>query len=130
LADPIRLKQVLINTIGNAIKFTDQGSITVCTSIKTLTQPSGKSQTYGIVEIVDTGIGVDPQIQPKLFEAFVMADGSSTRRYGGSGLGLTICRHLLALMNGTIDLTSEGRDCGTVVRLCIPLAPEDSPINP
>lgn len=127
LADPIRLKQVLINTIGNAVKFTDQGSITICTSIETMTQPSGTSQAYGIVEILDTGIGVDPQIQPKLFEAFVMADGSSTRRYGGSGLGLTICRHLLSLMHGTIELKSDGRDRGTVVRLCIPLHASASP---
>ncbi|TAF54474.1 MAG: CHASE2 domain-containing protein, partial [Oscillatoriales cyanobacterium] len=130
LADPIRLKQVLINTIGNAVKFTDQGSISIQTSIEIRPQPSGEPQAYGIVEILDTGIGVDPQIQPKLFEAFVMADGSSTRRYGGSGLGLTICRHLLALMNGTIELNSDGRDCGTVVRLSIPLAPEDSPADP
>ncbi len=127
LADPIRLKQVLINTIGNAVKFTDQGSITIRTSIETKPQPSGEPQAYGIVEILDTGIGVDPQIQPKLFEAFVMADGSSTRRYGGSGLGLTICRHLIGLMNGTIELTSEGRDRGTVVRLYIPLHTSDSP---
>jgi signal transduction histidine kinase len=121
LADPIRLKQVLINTIGNAVKFTDQGSITIQTSIETKTQPSGETQAYGVVEILDTGIGVDPQIQPKLFEAFVMADGSSTRRYGGSGLGLTICRHLIGLMNGTVELTSEGHDRGTVVRLSIPI---------
>lgn len=127
LADPIRLKQVLINTIGNAVKFTDQGGITIQTSIETKTKPSGETQAYGVVEILDTGIGVDPKIQPKLFEAFVMADGSSTRRYGGSGLGLTICRNLLELMHGTVELTSEGRDCGTVVRLSIPIHTHASP---
>ena len=121
LADPIRLKQVLINTIGNAVKFTDEGNIAIYTSIETQTKPSGDVQVYGIVEIHDTGIGVDPLIQPKLFEAFVMADGSSTRRYGGSGLGLTICRNLLDLMGGTIDLTSKGQNQGAIVRLCIPV---------
>ena len=129
--DPIRLKQVFLNTIGNAIKFTEQGSITIATSLGTRELSSGEIQPVAVIEIHDTGIGVDLAIQPKLFEAFAMADGSSTRRYSGSGLGLAICRHLLDLMGGAIELESEGRDRGTVVRIRLPIsqdAPE--PVDP
>jgi len=122
--DPIRLKQVFLNTIGNAIKFTEQGSITISTRLDARVLPSGEAETVAIVEICDTGIGVDPAIQPKLFEAFAMADGSSTRRYGGSGLGLAICHQLLDLMGGAIELHSDGQDCGTTVRIRLPVSDE------
>jgi len=122
LADPTRLKQVIINMIGNAIKFTDAGSITICTKIEPYTNTQGQTVLMAIVSVKDTGIGVDPSLQSKLFEAFVMEDGSSTRRYGGSGLGLTISRSLIQLMGGEIELTSPGKGLGTEVIIRMPLA--------
>ncbi len=98
-ADGAKLKQVIINIIGNATKFTDEGSITVSTEI-------GLSQA--IVSIKDTGIGVDPAQQHKLFRPFVMVNDTTTRKFEGTGLGLAISRNLIELMGGRINLSSAG----------------------
>ena len=100
--DPLRLKQVLLNLVDNAIKFTGQGSVVV--SARTLGE-GGPTQRLR-VEVTDTGIGIDAAVQPRLFRAFEQADSSMTRRYGGTGLGLTICRRLVQMMGGEIGLDS------------------------
>ncbi len=101
--DPGRLRQILVNLIGNAIKFTAQGSVSV--SVNAL---EAKDQTHPIEFVVrDTGIGLTQEQKDRIFSAFSQADTSMTRRYGGTGLGLTISRQLVEKMGGSIDVTSE-----------------------
>lgn len=101
--DPTRLKQVLMNLIGNAFKFTDEGFIYV--AVKQLPDTSGKPLIQ--ISIRDTGIGMNANAKSHLFEAFHQADSSTTRKYGGSGLGLTISKQLVDLMGGKIGVESE-----------------------
>ncbi|HEY9804187.1 MAG TPA: ATP-binding protein [Leptolyngbyaceae cyanobacterium] len=116
-ADAAKLKQVLINIIGNATKFTDEGSITIVTTKKTLID--GTSQV--IVSITDTGLGIEPSQQHKLFRPFVMVNASTTRKFEGTGLGLAISRNLIELMGGTITLESAGINKGTTVKITLPI---------
>jgi len=102
VGDPVRLQQVLINLGGNAIKFTDHGEVLF--SIKV--QEAGESEVLLCFEVTDTGIGIAPGKQRSIFEAFVQADGSTSRKYGGTGLGLTICSQLVAMMGGEIGVES------------------------
>ena len=119
-ADSGKLKQVLLNILSNAVKFTDVGAIfTEISVIKQ--QEDGIYQEYALVTVKDTGIGIDPAQLNKLFRPFVMVDGSTTRRFGGTGLGLAISRNLIELMSGSIDLTSRGRGLGTSVEIYVPL---------
>jgi len=175
--DPAKLKQVLLNVVGNAVKFTDTGSITISTRIDPLAEapvasvkarpqqnsnPSDNNSpqtptprrekerataTYNrseekvsststddgsnaaspgltcsqvVVTVKDTGIGIDPTQQQKLFRPFVMVDGSTTRKVGGTGLGLAISRNLIELMGGTITLFSHGEGEGTTVEITLP----------
>ncbi|MEH2407465.1 ATP-binding protein [Nostoc sp.] len=115
-ADAAKLKQVLINVIGNATKFTDTGSITIATELQ---YSSGKSQV--VVAVKDTGIGIDPTQQHKLFRPFVMVNGTTTRQFEGTGLGLAISRNLIELMGGSISLESAGLYQGTTLKITIPL---------
>jgi len=101
--DPGRLQQVLMNLVGNAIKFTEQGEVVVRVSAK----GAGDGMTRFRFEVADTGIGIAPEHQARLFESFMQADTSTTRRYGGSGLGLAISREIIRLMGGDISLLSE-----------------------
>ncbi|NEQ29355.1 MAG: two-component sensor histidine kinase, partial [Microcoleus sp. SIO2G3] len=155
-ADPAKLKQVLLNVVSNAVKFTDAGSITISTRIeliaeqpimsstgnlspssRSLYNPSKKaeakktddsndyansqlSSSQVFVTVKDTGIGIDPTQQQKLFRPFVMVDGSTTRKCGGTGLGLAISRNLIELMGGRITLSSEGDGKGTTVEMSLP----------
>jgi two-component system, sensor histidine kinase and response regulator len=103
IGDPLRLRQVLLNLSDNAIKFTSKGSITLTVTTEHL------SDTGALLHfaVADTGIGIPAQKQRTIFEAFSQADTSSTRRYGGTGLGLTISHQLVALMGGQLWVESE-----------------------
>jgi two-component system, sensor histidine kinase and response regulator len=117
--DPFRIRQVIANLIGNAIKFTDEGEVVVRV---TLQQQTGSDATISVC-VEDTGIGIAPQAQGRIFEHFSQADGSTTRAYGGSGLGLAICKRLLALMRGGIRVESAlGRGSKFFADLCLPKA--------
>ena len=101
--DTMRVRQVLINLISNASKFTDEGSITV----ETLVQEAPNGKLEALINVIDTGPGITPEGQEKLFKAFSQVDGSATRKSGGSGLGLSICANLVQLHNGRIGVYSE-----------------------
>ncbi len=104
LLDEIRLRQILFNLVGNAVKFTERGYIAL--SVRTMTlQPAGTVNL--IVEIEDTGIGIPEAQQLVIFEAFKQQEGQSSRKYGGTGLGLTITKRLTEMMNGRIEVESE-----------------------
>ncbi|HAT4480036.1 TPA: two-component system sensor histidine kinase LetS [Legionella pneumophila] len=103
LGDPLRIKQIISNLVTNAVKFTDHGYVLIRTKIE---QETDKDYTL-LFAITDTGIGISPEDQTKLFTAFNQANTSITRRYGGSGLGLVICKKLCEEMHGRISLTSE-----------------------
>jgi CheY-like chemotaxis protein len=103
VGDAPRLRQVLLNLLGNAIKFTDQGNIGIRAEVESL----GEGTVCLHFMVNDTGIGIPKDKQAYIFEMFAQVDGSSTRRYGGTGLGLAISRQLVALMGGTIWLESE-----------------------
>ena len=103
LGDPVRLTQILTNCVNNAVKFTDRGEIRV--NIEQLERTGDKVQLKCSVR--DTGIGMTPEQTAKLFQPFTQADMSTTRKHGGTGLGLTICRRLVELMGGRIWLDSE-----------------------
>jgi len=100
--DPHRLQQVLANLVGNAIKFTEQGGVTLSLSI--LWEDEHRSNVR--FEVADTGVGIPTSAQGKIFESFIQADISTTRRFGGSGLGLTITRHLVEAMGGRLTFES------------------------
>jgi len=105
LLDEVRLRQILFNTVGNALKFTERGHVTIRARV---TPGSLSPEECALeLEVEDTGIGIPPEQQQKVFEAFSQADGQSTKRYAGTGLGLTITRRLTEMMNGTIALRSE-----------------------
>ncbi len=101
--DPVRLRQVLTNLIGNAVKFTDQGEIV----LRVEREEERRGRLALRFSIRDTGIGIPKDRQAAIFEAFTQVDGSSTRKYGGTGLGLTIANELVALMDGRLWVDSE-----------------------
>ncbi|MFN7491805.1 MAG: ATP-binding protein [Cyclobacteriaceae bacterium] len=103
-ADPVRLRQVLINLVGNSIKFTHQGEIEL---IIQLMEKNSAGKCSIRFTIRDTGIGIAPENQEKIFKAFAQGDSSSTKKYGGTGLGLSIASSLLALMDSKLELMSE-----------------------
>jgi signal transduction histidine kinase/CheY-like chemotaxis protein len=102
VGDPLRLGQVLINLVNNAVKFTERGTVQVRVDLLESTSTKVKLQ----FSVVDTGIGMTAVQRERLFEAFTQGDSSTTRRYGGTGLGLTISRHLVDMMGGTISVDS------------------------
>jgi len=101
--DPVRLRQIITNLIGNAIKFTDHGSVHLITEL----EEQKDKVCFLRFEVRDTGIGISAEQQEGIFDTFSQADSSTTRKYGGTGLGLTISRQLVELMNGKIAITSE-----------------------
>jgi PAS domain S-box-containing protein len=103
VGDPIRLRQVITNLVGNAIKFTERGSVTVAAHGASL--PGGRAQLR--ISVSDTGIGIPAAVQEAVFEPFRQADGSITRRFGGTGLGLTISKTLVGMMGGVLSLESR-----------------------
>jgi signal transduction histidine kinase/CheY-like chemotaxis protein len=102
LGDPVKLHQTLINILSNAIKFTNAGTVTLLASI----QSAGKDEVAIYFEIKDSGIGMEPEQVTKIFEPFIQADSSITRKYGGTGLGLTITRNLINIMGGELNVES------------------------
>ncbi len=101
--DPGRLRQMLTNLIGNAIKFTEQGVV----KVRIAPIEEGEHEQVLCFEVSDTGIGIAPEAQEHIFEAFAQADGSTTRKYGGTGLGLVIIKQLCGMMGGKIGVESE-----------------------
>lgn len=118
--DPVRLRQVLQNLVGNAVKFTDRGSILVQIA---RTAARDKHTAALRFSVRDTGIGIDEATLPKLFQKFSQGDSSTTRRYGGSGLGLVISQHLIRKMGGEIRVLSRpGQGSEFTFDLTLPLA--------
>jgi len=128
--DPLRLGQVLINLTNNAIKFTDKGEIVVSIRLQQLEEHAAVLR----VDVRDTGIGLTPPQRSKLFQAFTQADTSTTRHHGGTGLGLTISKRLVEMMEGEIDLVSEAGVGSTfffTARFGLAAVPRDSlPVPP
>ena len=123
--DPGRLRQVLINLLGNAIKFTQQGSVTLA-----LAMGAESDQHVDMTfSVTDTGIGIPLDKQQLIFEAFAQVDGSTTRQFGGTGLGLTICRRLVILMQGDLSVSSEPGK-GSTFRFRVPLRHSAIPVLP
>ncbi|MEB3339483.1 ATP-binding protein [Okeania sp.] len=129
-ADEEKLKQVFENIISNAIKFTEKGGINISISLQYnelsisdnfLMSDHGQRINEVLVKIQDTGIGIDLEQQDKLFQPFVMVDGTTTRKFGGNGLGLAISRRLMEIMKGDIRLYSEGINQGTTVNITMPI---------
>lgn len=111
VGDPARVRQILINLVGNAIKFTERGRVGVEVSMQ-----DGQLE----FTVSDTGIGIDPQAVDRLFRSFSQADGTATRRFGGSGLGLAVVHQLATLMGGNVNYTSE-QGVGSTFRVRLPL---------
>ncbi|MEM9555636.1 MAG: ATP-binding protein [Acidobacteriota bacterium] len=136
VGDAGRLRQVLLNLLGNAAKFTTQGTVRVAVAttdeppIGLANAPLETSDSTVWLEIIvrDSGIGIAPEHLERIFEPFTQADASTTRRFGGTGLGLTICRRLVQLLGGSIDVSSTPGE-GSTFRVVLPFAlgqPEES----
>ena len=119
LSDPTRLRQIITNLVGNAIKFTEDGSVTICAECdESVHSPQLK------IHVKDTGIGMTPEQQAKIFESFVQADSSTTRKFGGTGLGLSISRRLAEAMGGSLTVQSKS-GAGSTFTVTLPLRAED-----
>ncbi len=141
-ADANRLRQAVRQLLSNAIKFSDRGQISVdlrvatAATVEAITETQASSASgsttavkqWAIVTIQDTGIGIEPDQQWKLFKPFVMVDGSRTRRFGGSGMGLVITRRLMEQMGGQITVHSDGLGKGAIAKLVLPLCSHSTSI--
>jgi two-component system, chemotaxis family, sensor kinase CheA len=124
-SDPYRLHQILLNLLSNAIKFTEQGKVNV--SVAYQFPPASEEKCIAIT-VKDTGIGIVPEVQEHIFDAFYQGDSSITRKYGGTGLGLSIVHQLTSLLGGTLELVSSP-DQGSAFTLYLPLVPVTHPVN-
>jgi len=128
--------------LSNAVKFTESGSISISVRLESRnnsaslngsaesTTGQGGQRDWVVVTIKDTGIGIDPEQQQKLFQPFVMVDGSRTRREGGNGLGLAISRRIMESMSGSVTLHSAGKNQGTAVMISLPVYQRQAVIFP
>jgi CheY-like chemotaxis protein len=126
--DPVRLRQVMTNLVGNAVKFTESGEVVI--DVHVLRRSAAECTLR--LAVADSGIGIPPERREAIFESFTQADMSTTRRFGGSGLGLTISRHLVRLMGGRIGVDSApGRGSTFWIELALPTAPAaEEPARP
>jgi PAS domain S-box-containing protein len=122
VGDSSRVRQVLLNLLGNAVKFTHRGEITLCV------KPFSEDQTW-LFSVTDTGIGLPADKLESIFEKFTQVDASVTRKYGGTGLGLSISRHLVDLMGGRLWAQSQ-MGCGTTFSFTLPMPPGVARIDP
>ncbi|HVV07196.1 MAG TPA: two-component regulator propeller domain-containing protein [Puia sp.] len=140
LGDPVRIQQILVNLIGNAIKFTDKGEIVVTVqkgeaphhvhpSGDRLQAVPGKCQQLSIL-VKDTGIGIPREKIDKIFESFTQGDASTTRKYGGTGLGLTIAKNLAGMMGGALTVESQPGVGSTFTLLLAPEIIQEEPVKP
>lgn len=125
IGDPVRIRQILTNLLGNAIKFTQQGEVRVHV---TLDAPASQEAGPAIfrMAVTDTGTGISPEGQARLFQSFSQVDGSSTRVHGGTGLGLSICKQLSELMGGAIGVHSQSGQ-GSTFWVTLPLPRQTEP---
>lgn len=123
--DSVRLRQVLVNLISNAVKFTEQGEV----SVRVTTKPGCEARKIFQFSVSDTGIGIPADRLDSLFQSFTQADSSTTRQFGGTGLGLAISKNLVELMGGRIQVTSQEK-VGTCFTFFVPLEVVASPSNP
>ena len=123
--DPLRLRQILLNFVGNAIKFTARGEVV----IRAMRLKKGEGQSAWLrFEVQDTGVGIPPEKQAGIFDAFTQADSSVTRQYGGTGLGLAICKRLVELMGGQIGVYSQpGQGSCFWFEVPLPVIQENAP---
>lgn len=126
--DPSRLRQVLLNLVSNAVKFTDRGTVVVRAQLQ-----REESKEFRLrLSVRDTGMGISPEAQDELFDPFVQADGSTTRKFGGTGLGLAICKQLVGGMNGEIEVESS-LGSGSTFSFALPLekpqAQQEEPVR-
>lgn len=122
--DPLRFRQIIVNLVDNALKFTSRGAVTV---YLTWTPPTGPAQPGRLeIRVHDTGIGIPPDRMKDLFQMFTQAEASTSRRYGGSGLGLAICQRLVVLMGGQIQARSTPGK-GSEFSFILPMAPYSLP---
>lgn len=122
VSDALRLRQVVLNLLGNAIKFTEVGGVRV------VVQNTGSGRNF-LINVIDTGIGIAPQKLDMVFQEFTQSDGSIVRRFGGTGLGLTISKQLVEMMGGDISITSilgKGTTFSVVLPLAATAAPEET----
>ncbi len=126
VGDPVRLRQILYNLVGNAVKFTPEGSVELGVYPLPVMAPDGRQRVH--FTVTDTGIGIADDALGCIFESFTQADSSTTRKYGGTGLGLGMVKRLVGLMGGTIQVVSEpGR--GSQIHFTIPLRPVRHPAD-
>ncbi len=127
LGDPTRIRQILINLVGNAIKFTPQGQIIL--KVELGVKYEGMNSCLLRFSVIDTGIGIEPEVSAKLFHSFTQADGSTTRKFGGTGLGLAISKQLVEMMGGAINVESEA-GVGSNFKFSLRLQLQETPAAP
>ena len=125
-SDAGKLRQILLNLISNAIKFTEEGEVTIRVTHQVPAESEGE---WVAITVKDTGIGIAPEIQEHIFEAFYQGDSSITRKYGGTGLGLSIVHQLSSLLGGTLELVSSPGQ-GSTFTLYLPCNPVAHHVEP